>query len=157
MKWTATHMLKVSGRAPRRVMLNSGEFYTKEQWDTQVGSWAPTTINGVVNEYDGGGFPMGNGGTISIIKPRGEGAGGATPIRSEVTRITVDARVRRGGKARRLIVSLAPGDVLVMREEGTRKKNARMLPLLEAWAIAGKLAAQRLKAERKAKRKARAA
>lgn len=179
MKWHATHILKVKivavnnvvmerlldeapHSAPQRVMLNSGEFYTKRQWEESAGAhWlaadgalvVPNTFHALYNAQ-----LRFMAATVTPIRPRGEGESSShTPLRSEVTRITVDSTVRRAGKQRRLIVSLAPGDILVMREEGTRKKNARVLPLLEAWALAGRLQAQKLKADRKTKRKARRA
>lgn len=157
MKWKATHILKTMNKAPIRVMENSGEFYTKRQWEEQTGAWLPSE--------HGAPFQLRlqdeRGQLIALvtgsINPIGSNESGSslTPLRTEVTRITTDTTVRRGGKNRRLIVTLAPGDVLILREQGCKMR--RVLSLAEAWAYAGKLEARKIVRERREKRKARVA
>lgn len=74
-----------------------------------------------------------------------------TPIRKPVTRMS-DAMVRSTGKKkmRRLVATLGPGDVVVLRPEGLRQEFA--VHLLDIWSLAMKHEAARIVAERKKKR-----
>jgi hypothetical protein len=59
----------------------------------------------------------------------------------------------KGSKMRAVIVGILPGDVLSFRLKGTRKVFT--IPITYAYFHAGKLEGERVRAERKAARKAR--
>lgn len=155
MQWTATHMLKAPGAAPRRVMLNSGEFHTKQEWDDQ------TTATWAESQYADKAVRVSNapGPEVEVIyasvKRLGLPSAGSsiTPLHKEVSRISVSTRVRVGGKMKRIVTTLGPGDVLSMRLEGQRATNAVPMDLLAIWSYGQSLQAKRLVAERKAARK----
>jgi hypothetical protein len=73
-----------------------------------------------------------------------------TPIRKAVYRVT-EARVRDRGKMREIVVGIEPGDVLSFRLKGTRK--AYILPITVEYQRAGILEGERIRAERRARRK----
>jgi hypothetical protein len=73
-----------------------------------------------------------------------------TPIRKAIFRVT-DTMIRDGRKMRPIVVGVEPGDVLTFRLKGTRKTY--MLPISACYHRAGVLEGERLRAERRAKRK----
>jgi hypothetical protein len=76
-----------------------------------------------------------------------------TPLDKPVSRLAHTTR-RCSGKLRRLVITLLPGDVIELREQGTQH---RLIVSIDAvYSLASKYEALRLIAERKAKRKARA-
>ena len=75
-----------------------------------------------------------------------------TPLDKPVSRLSYATR-RCSGKMRRLVVTLLPGDVIELREQGTQHRL--ILSVDAAYSLAAKYEARRLIEERKAKRKAR--
>jgi hypothetical protein len=154
-RWEATHILKLAGTAPLKVMVShsSLEAFTKKQWDNaEPALYALQQGTNLAFRMDKYGDITGESvGTFTQLGAREPGSS-ITALRSPVERLT-DVTVRRGGKQRQLVVRLLPGGVLELREAGCRKR--RLLPFSEAWHVAGKLEAQKLIRERKAARAAK--
>lgn len=152
MQWKATHIIKIQGEAPRRVMLNSGGFYTKAEWNAaadqarvMLDAFAEPTFTNPQNEP--------NGYADIAVAPLSAATTGAsiTPLRKEVARLATNATVRSGGKQRLVVITLLPGDVIELRPLGCRER--RTLTIDHAWTHAGKLKARAAVAARKAARK----
>lgn len=74
-----------------------------------------------------------------------------TPLRKPVYRVTTTTRIRERGKLREIVVGLEPGDVVTVRLKGTR--TTYTLPVSAVFYRAATLEADRIRAERRAKRK----
>lgn len=149
MQWKATHIVKAGAFAPRRVMLNSGGYYTKGEWNDQVEpSFVEDEEGKVVGRVPGIFFAV----SVTPLQGQQQPGSSITPLRKPVERLT-QTTVRRGGKQRAIVLTLLPGDVVKLREAGC--KRARYIPVMEIWGIAGKLEAAKLRADRKAKRAAK--
>jgi hypothetical protein len=154
MKWKATHILKLPGKAPGRVMLNSGSIYTKAEWEEHAIGLV-FVRDTVYQTYDDG------DGVVDTIEIRGatcksiedvEAGASITPLTASVERLT-DIEVRHQGKPRKLVVRLLPGNVIELRPIGCRER--RVVGLAEIWSYAAKAQARKLVRERKAARAAR--
>lgn len=80
----------------------------------------------------------------------------ATELNKRLKRVTQEA-VRNGGKPRRLVVTLYPGDTVGIRQQGCRKEEFISIASVYFYAIRNRVAVERMeKAKaRKAKRGAR--
>lgn len=145
MKWHATHIFKERGAPPRRVMLaSSGELFTRDGWENS----APLTVfqgpdGGVyalVDVWDGNRKAI-EGASLTPIENVTPG-GSLTELRAKVTRLTTQTTVRVGGKMRRLVVTLLPGDVIELRPLGCRDAQARRLSLADEWSRGAKVKAR---------------
>lgn len=75
-----------------------------------------------------------------------------TPLDKPVSRLSY-AMKRSAGKLRRVVVTLAPGDIIVFRDQGTRREL--VLSIEGAYTYAAKCKADQLKRERRERRKAK--
>lgn len=66
-----------------------------------------------------------------------------TPLRKPVTRLT-EITIRDGSKRRRLVATLAPGDILLLRPSGTRRQETVDLEACYALAVRQRVNAERM-------------
>ena len=73
-----------------------------------------------------------------------------TPLDKPVSRLSY-AMKRSAGKLRRVVVTLAPGDVIIFRDQGTRREL--MLSIEGAYTYAAKCKADQIRRERAQRRR----
>lgn len=72
-----------------------------------------------------------------------------TDLHKQLQRRT-SATIRDDGRARRIVITLYPGNVIGLRPEKTRREE--LLPVVAAWSTAVKMRVARERAERQARR-----
>lgn len=140
--WIPTHVMKRGKTAPIRLMLNSGCFFSKKEWEQ--------CLEPSITVWDDMSTRDSNGDLVNVKVLLSNGFGSTTPLNRPVKRATRTEMSFRG-KRRRLIVTLLPGDLIELRPEGCRER--RQLPLSDVWNRAGRL--QMLAASKASKRRSR--